>query len=155
MADFTEIEREQADLNAAVGTRIDTITDSINIMRTADDVAERIRQQREREPVVIPGEDAEIDERRARIARMTAHMDDIGVGIAHVYPSAFDAAQEEQAQAGRETLDAQHDIQTKRNRQEAATNARESRVKNPQQRRTKRATRLVSKARSEVVDVDA
>ena len=127
MSEYKEIERGQVELNQEVGERKSALERLIDTQKAADDIKENIAKRKAEEPAIIPGEDDEIRERRERIAMMAAHLEGVGGAIAEAFPSEFVVAQESQAQAGRDTLEAQQVVQDKRTQVEAARHARESR----------------------------
>lgn len=155
MTAFKDIEQDQVAINQEVGARKSALESLIDHQKQADTIKEGIAKRKAEEPVVITGEEDEIRERRAHIAVMAAHLEGVGAAIGEVFPSPFVKAQEEQAQAGRDTLEAQQHIQDKQTQVNAAQHMRETRKTNPVPRKKKATSNLVNKGKSVVSEVDA
>jgi len=150
---FEKNEEDVSALNATMAERKDTLERNIAVQSEADKVNAAIVKMFKDATIVITGEEDEIRERRERIVMMNKHMSGVGEEIGIVFPSKFVEVQNAQVQAGQETLAAQQVIENKRVNQAAIKTARAAKKKNTEVT-TKPASRLVSKAKSVVEDVD-
>jgi len=150
---FEKNEEDVSALNKIMAERKNTLERNISVQSEADKVKAAIEKKFKEATVVITGEEDEIRERLERIAIMSAHMRAVGAEVGIVFPSKFVEQQNSQVQAGKETLAAQQVIENKRVNQAAIKTARAAKKKNTEAT-TKPASRLVSKAKSVVEDVD-
>ena len=153
MKHYERDEQDQIELNAVVGEHKESIEELISIQTAADEIAAAVAKRFADAPIYISSEQDEIDERRARIATIAAHLEVLGADIAVTFPSEFDAVQAEQAAAGREVLAAQQAIDDKRKHQEMAKHARAAKRKATAAVTTKPSVRLVSKGTAVVEDI--
>jgi len=150
---FEKNEEDVSALNKIMAERKNTVERNISVQSEADKVKAAIEKKFKEATIVITGEEDEIRERLERIAIMTKHMSGLGAEIGIVFPSKFVEKQNAQVQAGQEALAAQQEIENKRVNQAAIKTARAAKKKNTEAT-TKPASRLVSKAKSVVEDVD-